>query len=116
MHLGWYNSATFNLADYQFYERIENGDLNWIIPGKFVAFSTPVESVHGTPEFSFSPDYYVPIFKKMGVTMVVRLNTKEYDREVTKYLILQKFVKKGIKHVELYFPDGSCPPDVTFNA
>jgi len=77
--LGWYNSATFNVSEYQYYERVENGDLNWVIPGKFIAFSTPVD----TPQdFSFSPDYYVPIFKKFGVTMVIRLNTKEYDREV----------------------------------
>ena len=82
IHLGWYNNSTFNVADYQYYERVENGDLNWIIPGKFIAFSTPVDSTHGAQDFSFSPDYYVPIFKKMSVTMVVRLNTKEYDREV----------------------------------
>lgn len=31
----------FNLRDYEFYERVENGDLNWIIPGKFIAFSGP---------------------------------------------------------------------------
>ncbi len=47
-----------------------------------MAFSTPVDAAHGAQDLSFSPDYYVPIFKKMGVTMVVRLNTKEYDREV----------------------------------
>jgi len=63
---------------------VENGDLNWIIPGKFIAFSTPVENLHSSQDFSFSPDYYVPIFKKMGVTAVVRLNNKEYDREVTR--------------------------------
>jgi len=81
INLGWYNSSTFNVADYQYYERVENGDLNWIIPGKFLAFSTPVDSTHAQ-DFSFGPDFYVPIFKKLGVTTVVRLNTKEYDREV----------------------------------
>lgn len=39
--LGWFNYKTFNLAEYEHYEKIENGDLNWIIPGKFVAFSSP---------------------------------------------------------------------------
>jgi len=29
------------LRDYEFYERVENGDLNWIIPNKFIAFSGP---------------------------------------------------------------------------
>ena len=31
----------FNLRDYEYYERVENGDLNVIIPEKFVAFSGP---------------------------------------------------------------------------
>ena len=39
--LGWFNYKTFNLAEYEHYERIENGDLNWIIPQKFIAFSSP---------------------------------------------------------------------------
>jgi cell division cycle 14 len=51
---------------------VENGDLNWIVPGKFVAFSGPlnVTDKYG----SFTPDDYVPIFKKFGVQLVVRLN------------------------------------------
>lgn len=80
--MGWYSLKDFNLAEYQYYERVENGDLNWIIPKKFIAFSTPVDSAHAEDELTFSPEYYVPIFKKLGVTMVVRLNNKEYDREV----------------------------------
>jgi hypothetical protein len=40
----------------------------------------------GSQDFTFSPDYYVPIFKKLGVAMVVRLNTKEYDAEVFPYI------------------------------
>lgn len=39
--LKWFDLKTFNLRDYEYYESVENGDLNWIIPGKFVAFSTP---------------------------------------------------------------------------
>ncbi len=52
---------------------------------------------------SFTPDDYVPIFKKFGVSLVVRLNKPQYDK--------QKFVKNGIKHIDLYFLDGSTPPD-----
>lgn len=80
--IGWYNSATFNVTEYQQYEKIENGDLNWIIPKKFLAFSTPVDDTRAAQEFSFTPDFFVPIFKKLGVTMVVRLNNKEYDQSV----------------------------------
>lgn len=32
----------FNPDDYAFYDKIENGDLNWIVPGKFLAFSGPL--------------------------------------------------------------------------
>ncbi len=41
--LGWFNFRTFSLSEYEHYERLENGDLNWIVPQKFVAFSSPSE-------------------------------------------------------------------------
>ncbi len=40
---GWYNDATFDVKEYEYYERVENGDLNWIIPDKFLAFMGPVD-------------------------------------------------------------------------
>jgi len=44
----------------------------------------------------------------MGVELVIRLNKNNtYDR--------QRFVKKGIKHLDLYFIDGSIPPDDIVN-
>lgn len=89
MKLRWYDPARFNVADYQYYEKVENGDLNWIIPGKFVAFSTPVDNAQ-PQDMTFSPEYYVPIFKKLGVSMVIRLNTKEYDRDVLFKIITQR--------------------------
>ena len=39
--LGWYNSKNFNVKEYEENERVDNGDMNWIIPGKFLAFSSP---------------------------------------------------------------------------
>jgi len=42
MALGWYNYQTFDVQEYQLYEKVENGDLNWILPKKFVAFSGPL--------------------------------------------------------------------------
>jgi len=42
----------------------------------------------------------------MGVTLVIRLNKKSYDAT--------RFTKHGIKHMDLYFIDGSVPPpDIT---
>lgn len=40
--LGHFNLDKFNPEQYAFYDKIEHGDLNWIIPGKFVAFSGPL--------------------------------------------------------------------------
>jgi hypothetical protein len=39
--LKWFDVRNFNLRDYEFYERVENGDLNWTVPQKFVSFSGP---------------------------------------------------------------------------
>lgn len=41
--LEWYNPMTFNYDDYTYYEQVQNGDFNWIIPEKFLAFSCPSE-------------------------------------------------------------------------
>lgn len=80
---------------------MENGDLNWILPKKFIAFSGPLNQ---TDKYgSFTPEDYNPIFKKLGVTLVVRLNKPQYER--------QKFIKAGINHLDLYFLDGTPPPD-----
>ena len=101
MALGWYDYSTFDVQEYQHFEKVENGDLNWIVPGKFVAFSGPlnVTDRYG----SFTPDDYVPIFKRLGVTLVVRLNKPQYEKA--------KFTKQGIKHLDLFFIDGTAPPD-----
>ncbi len=39
--LGWYNPLTFNIKEYEEFERVDNGYMNWVIPGKFLAFSSP---------------------------------------------------------------------------
>jgi len=53
--------------------------------------------------YSLRPEDYVPYFKKRNVTLVVRLNKSSYDG--------RKFSNNGIEHMELYFVDGSNPPD-----
>ncbi len=105
---------------YYFYERVENGDMNWIVPSKFLAFSGPHASHHSdaglrtlTPgllsfAFIFStyrhiPEDYIPYFKKHNVGCVVRLNKKVYDKK--------RFVDYGVKHYDMYFVDGSTPSD-----
>ena len=41
MRLGWFDFNKFDNNQYEHFENIDNGDLNWIIPGKMVAFSSP---------------------------------------------------------------------------
>lgn len=53
VRLGWFSMQTFNLKEYSFYEQVDNGDLNWIVPGLFLAFSTPNDDHRGQPH-SFS--------------------------------------------------------------
>ena len=40
----WYSFKNFDPKEYEYYEKVENGDLNWIIPGKFIAFMGPVDN------------------------------------------------------------------------
>ena len=85
--------------------QVENGDLNWCLEGKFLAFAGP----HATHEVtaggyhSLCPDDYVNYFKRKNVQLVIRLNKKYYDAK--------RFTNHGIEHMELYFLDGSNPPD-----
>jgi cell division cycle 14 len=100
---GLFDWEKFDVDTYEFFEKVENGDLNWVLPRKFVAFAGPsAESVDEDGYPAFTPEDYVPIFLDAGVHLVVRLNRKQYDR--------QRFTKSGVKHVDLYFPDGTCPP------
>mmetsp|Transcript_31827 Transcript_31827/g.69650 ORF Transcript_31827/g.69650 Transcript_31827/m.69650 type:complete len:411 (+) Transcript_31827:38-1270(+) len=102
MQLGWFDYKTFDPESFEFYERVENGDFNWIIPGKMLAFAGPSMTSRDQDGYeACTPEYYSPIFKREGISLVVRLNKPSYDR--------QRFITRGIKHLELYFADGSCP-------
>lgn len=95
---------TFDLEEYEYYERVENGDLNWIVPRKFIAFCGPhaksrVENGHPF----HSPETYFPYFREHGVSTVVRLNKKIYDA--------RRFADQGFEHKDLFFVDGSTPSD-----
>jgi len=103
--LKWLDFDTFDLNQYEYYEQVDQGDLNEIVPGKFIAFSGPamkhLEAYDGS--ITFGPEDYVPIFKKFGVSAVIRLNKKVYDKKA--------FIDDGIKHYDLYFVDGGTPSE-----
>jgi len=43
-HYGLCDLNEFSLEDYEYYEKVENGDWNWITP-HFIAFASPVDTV-----------------------------------------------------------------------
>ncbi|XP_045878495.1 dual specificity protein phosphatase CDC14B isoform X3 [Meles meles] len=93
-------------------KKAENGDLNWIIPDRFIAFCGPhsrtrLESASG--EFLYvgyhqhSPEAYISYFKNHNVTTIIRLNKRMYDAK--------RFTNAGFDHYDLFFADGSTPTD-----
>ncbi|EPT03178.1 phosphatases II [Fomitopsis schrenkii] len=121
---------TFDVQEYEFYEKVENGDWNWLTPN-FIAFASPVDSAWikkekekleqgkanalASPAKSTSRDLALQrrlpapflncldYFEKSNVRLVVRLNNPLYDR--------QHFLDRGMNHQELYFDDGTNPTD-----
>jgi len=102
---GWLDWENFDSKSYEHYERVENGDFNWLVPGKFLAFSgptqTPIAYVDGVK--TNTPETYFEYFAANNITGIVRFNNKVYDRK--------KFVDAGFNHYDMYFPDGSNPPE-----
>lgn len=105
---------------------MENGDFNWIIPGKFIAFCGPHSTkneeegmrtclgLHSTTSrlndvvFSVpgqhTPESYFNYFRKYNVTTIIRLNKRIYDAA--------RFTRGGFQHRDLFFTDGSTPSDL----
>ena len=81
--LGWYDFTNFDHLEYEYYEMVQNGDLNWIIPGKFIAFMGPSGRKREKGDnFKTTPEDYIKPFERFGVTHVVRLNKPQYEAEV----------------------------------
>ncbi|KAF9451742.1 phosphatases II [Macrolepiota fuliginosa MF-IS2] len=132
MQNGLCDMNEFSVEDYEYYEKVENGDWNWITPN-FIAFASPVDtnwikrekeakegkmSLAGSTSGSSStvsrdlalqrklPTPFLnclDYFEKRNIKLVVRLNTELYDRNT--------FLDRGIDHMELYFDDGTNPTD-----
>jgi cell division cycle 14 len=113
---GLFNIEKFDLKEYDFYEKVENGDYNWIT-NKFLALANPKDEqlMGGQPITARFSDFGKPLFcayysnnlikwmLQNNIKTIIRLNNKTYDRK--------PFILAGIEHIELYFPDGSIPPD-----
>ncbi|XP_017754051.1 PREDICTED: dual specificity protein phosphatase CDC14B-like isoform X2 [Eufriesea mexicana] len=102
--LGFFNFQDFCVKEYECFERVENGDLNWIVPGKFIAFCGPYAKFkieNGYP--LHAPESYFRYFHYNNVTTIIRLNKKIYDASI--------FTDAGFDHKDLFFLDGSTPTD-----
>ena len=124
MQNGLCDMNEFNVEDYEYYEKVENGDWNWITPN-FIAFASPVDTTwikqmkEGTITALDTPSKSknlalqrklptpflncLDYFEKHNIKVVIRLNTELYDRNT--------FLDRGIDHMELYFDDGTNPTD-----
>lgn len=112
---------TFNLDEYEMYERVEHGDFNWISP-HFLAFASPqhhpVERVTEDSEhFANLPRTLAAVdahptlpqpfknvlkhFSEKNIGLVVRLNSALYSPSY--------FEALGIQHLDMIFEDGTCP-------
>lgn len=104
----WFDYSKFDLEKWTFLSKLENGNMTWIIPGKLLAFASPYsfDALPGRPEIKVAnAQAVISIFQRddMKVNHVIRLSKKFYDEN--------EFIQAGIKHTELYFPDGTIPPD-----
>lgn len=112
----------FSLEEYERFERVDQGDFNWITPD-FLAFASPQHRpttvIKPTdPQYATLPttlsalqkDRTLPSpfknvlkhFVERDVGLVVRLNSELYSSS--------HFTALGIKHLDMIFDDGTCPP------
>lgn len=102
---GFFDFNDFDAEEYEYYERVEYGDLNWIVPNKFVAFCGPHNRSkidNGYP--CHAPETYFNYFRQNNVSTIIRLNLKLYNAT--------RFSNAGFDHKELFFTDGSKPTDL----
>lgn len=68
-----------------------------------MAFMGPIEKRDAGQRYGHHPTKYNSIFKKQNVSRVIRLNDEKYNKKL--------FTDESIDHNDLFFIDGSTPPD-----
>ena len=102
--LAFFDFNVFNVNEYDLLEQPQNGDMNWIVPSRFLACATPRESREVFPEGSHrTAQEMATLFRTMDIHVVIRLNNVTYDRD--------HFIKSGLEHYDLFFANGSAPSD-----
>lgn len=102
LHNKFYEYYEFDHPEYIFYETVMSGDLNWIIPGKILAFAGPSDEFTAKKFYhKRPPEFYHDYFNDHNVSDIIRLNDSEYKKS--------GFENHGFKHHDLIFPDGYPP-------
>ncbi|KAF4575189.1 cell division control protein 14 [Pleurotus pulmonarius] len=139
MQNGLCDMNEFNVDDYEYYEKVENGDWNWITPN-FIAFASPVDpnwiqrekemkaptsvasdgstrSTSLSSSLSSSTNSRLALQRKLPIPF---LNCLDYFEKRNIKLVIRlntelydraTFMERGIDHLELYFDDGTNPTD-----
>lgn len=76
LSFNFFDFNDFDVTDYDVHTKLQFGDLNWLVPRKFLAFIGPSEN---DCTHTRSPEYYVKYFLKTDVKTVIRLNNRTYD-------------------------------------
>ena len=63
----------------------------------------PLEKRDSQQKYGHHPDKYIETFKRLNVKRVIRLNESKYESN--------HFIENKIAHDDLFFVDGSTPPD-----
>ncbi|TFY74524.1 hypothetical protein EWM64_g9488, partial [Hericium alpestre] len=126
----------FDVNEYEFYEKVENGDWNWITP-HFIAFASPVDPVwlrgqkeKKEQEAGAKAELAVassPVRPSPGKSLALERkfptpykNCLEYFEQKGIKIVVRlnnelydrnTFLEHGINHLELYFDDGTNPTD-----
>jgi cell division cycle 14 len=111
----------FDLEEYERYERVDQGDFNWLTPD-FLAFASPqhtpvapilpssslyatlpstLEAVDAHPTLPNPFKNVLKHFSERNIGLVVRLNSELYSPSY--------FTALGIEHLDMIFDDGTCP-------
>lgn len=125
----------FDVTEYEYYEKVENGDWNWITPN-FIAFASPMdpawvkgqkdkekEKAEATFAAGCSPVRTGSSGSKLALKRKLPTpftNCLDYFEQKNIKIVVRlnnelydrnTFLERGINHLELYFDDGTNPTD-----
>jgi cell division cycle 14 len=101
LDMGWYQHEQFDSVEYERRYHLAEGDINWVVPGRLAALSSPVSPSMLSKHEGVRPQKVAEQLEKMKIKHLVRLNERLYRED--------SFTDAGILVHDLEFPDGSCP-------